>query len=87
MSYEVRIAGPAARYLRRLDARTQGRMRRRLKQIAEDPFGRFTKPLSGPRDYRAVRVGGWRIIFTADSEAQVVTVLAVAPRGQAYRDL
>lgn len=32
-----------------------------------------------------LHVGDWRILYTVDEEAQAVYVVAVRPRGQAYR--
>lgn len=49
MSYEVRIARHAERYLERLPGPAQARILQRLEQIAENPVGPFTKPLQGLR--------------------------------------
>lgn len=85
MSYELRIDRIAQAYLSRLDRTTQARIVRRLAEIAEDPFGEQTKQLKGRDRQRATRIGGWRIIFSADREANVVAVTDIAPRGQVYR--
>jgi mRNA interferase RelE/StbE len=87
VSYEVRVARQAEAYLRRLDRRAQGRLLRRLEQIAIDPFGPHTKSLTSAEGRRAARVGGWRIVFSVDEEARVVNVSAIGPRGDIYRDI
>jgi len=87
VSYELRIARHAERYLRRLDRPTQDRIMRRLAQIAENPRGQYTKLLTNAAGRWASRVGGWRIIFTIDDEARVVDVSVIDPRGEVYRDL
>ncbi|MBI4491454.1 MAG: type II toxin-antitoxin system RelE/ParE family toxin [Chloroflexi bacterium] len=84
MSYQVRIARQAERYLQRLPRPIQERMLRRLQQIAEDPYGPHTKPLEGLSGRRAARVGGWRIIFAVDDEARRVDVSDIGPRGDVY---
>ena len=87
MSYELRIARQAERYVRRLNSRSQDRILRRLAQIAENPRGPYTKPLTNAAGRWASRVGGWRIIFTIDDERRVVDVSVIGPRGEVYRDL
>jgi mRNA interferase RelE/StbE len=43
------------------------------------------RPLAGvPNGYR-LRFGDWRVSFTIDSEAEMLEVFEVAPRGGAYR--
>lgn len=87
MSYEVRIARQAEAALRRYDRRLQERLLRRLEQIADDPFGPHTKPLTNAAGRRSARVGDYRIIFAVDVDARVVNVSAIGPRGMIYRDL
>jgi len=60
-------------------------MLQRLEQIAADPYGPYTKPLTNAANLRAARVGGWRIVFSVDEEAHAVNVSAIGPRGEIYR--
>jgi mRNA interferase RelE/StbE len=87
VSYEVHIAAPAQRYLGRIPQSVQERVLARIEQIAEDPFGRHTKPLQGGAGYRGARVGGLRIIFTVDRARQLVEISEIGPRGEIYRRL
>jgi mRNA interferase RelE/StbE len=87
VSYEVRIARQAERYLHRLPRNAQQRILLRLRQIGDDPHGPHTKPLHGLSGRRAARVGGWRIIFAVDEEHHTVDVSVIGPRGDVYRDL
>ncbi len=43
------------------------------------------RQLQGVRDQRRLRVGEWRIRFKVDREQRVVTILAIKPRGDAYK--
>ncbi|MDQ6675006.1 MAG: hypothetical protein M3069_30430 [Chloroflexota bacterium] len=65
MSFDVRVAGPAARYLSRLSEPAHSRVLARLDQIAADPYGRHTKPLQGGGGRRGARVGGLRIVSSS----------------------
>lgn len=59
----------------------------RLTQLAEDPFGPYTKPLQGAAGDRSSRVGGLRIVYTVDRDRRLVEVSDIGPRGQIYRRL
>ncbi len=87
MTYRIHTARRAADYLRRLDARSQARILQRLDEIAADPYGPHTKPLTGVGGQRVARVGGWRIVFAVDTAARIVNVNAIRPRGEVYRRL
>jgi len=87
VTYQLRVAGPAQRYVDRLPPSTRERILDRIEQIVDDPFGRHAKPLQGGAGYRGARVGGLRIVFTADRLAQLVNVIEIGPRGQIYRRL
>ncbi|NMB13523.1 MAG: type II toxin-antitoxin system RelE/ParE family toxin [Firmicutes bacterium] len=88
MNYSVRLLHEAVKTLERLDRRTEARIRRRLHGLSESPFpapDRDIRPVKGSPGMWRLRVGDWRILYTVDEEAQAVYVVAVRPRGQAYR--
>ena len=80
--YEVRLSNDAVRYLRRLRRQDQERIVRRLQQIAANPLGPYSKPLTNLLGHRSARVGGWRIILTLDHDQGLVNVSDLGPRGQ-----
>lgn len=43
------------------------------------------KRLRGPKRLWRLRVGEWRVIFDRRDDERVIDVLAVRPRGRAYR--
>jgi mRNA interferase RelE/StbE len=84
--YRVSLADQAKKVLDRLDRPTERRIRHRIAQLAEDPFDpRLSAPLAERAGLRKSRVGGWRILFTADRDAVLIYVLTVDTRGQVYR--
>lgn len=86
MSYRVVIAHEAEKILDRLDRPTEKRIRTRITQLAEDPFdSRLSAPLTERAGVRKSRVGGWRILFTANRETKILAVLTIDTRGQVYR--
>ena len=86
MTYDLRTSSKANAYLRRLDPDTQRRIKERLRQIGNDPYGVHSKPIVNAGGRRASRVGDYRIIFRVDDEERVVGVSAIGPRGRVYRD-
>lgn len=88
MTYRVLLAKPAARTLERVDAATARRIRSKLRSIAADPYNiGLSKPLTGVQDLRSARVGSWRVLFSLDDAHRTVYVVAIRPRGAAYRRL
>jgi mRNA interferase RelE/StbE len=67
--------------LRRLDGRTRERI---AVAISALPAGDVRR-LRGERRLWRLRVGDWRVIFGRDDSERVIDVLAVRPRGRAYR--
>ncbi len=85
MNYEVRLGRRADAYARRLDPATKQRIAARLDQIAVEPCGQHTKALTNAGGLRAAREGDYRIVFEVDDVARIVSVVAISPRGDAYR--
>jgi len=88
VTYEIRLYREAIKALDRMDRKTEERIRRRLRELADNPTAsRLSKPLKGMEGLRSSRVGEWRILYVVDELNMAVAVLAVRPRGQAYRRL
>lgn len=70
----------------RIDRATSRRIRSKVEQLARDPesLANNVKALKSPGNERLMRlrVGDWRVIYTAD--LKVLLVLKVASRGGAY---
>ncbi|HKS90697.1 MAG TPA: type II toxin-antitoxin system RelE/ParE family toxin [Tepidiformaceae bacterium] len=87
MTHEVRYSRQAANYLRRLDGTAQARMREAIDRLGIEPRAFGTKPLKGAAGSRALRVGGWRVVYSIDDDHGLVDIKIIAPRGQVYRRL
>jgi mRNA interferase RelE/StbE len=86
VNYRVFVAHEAEKVLDRLDRPTERRIRARLIQLGEDPFDpRLSAPLTERPGVRKSRVGDWRILFTVDRHAKVISVATVDTRGQVYK--
>jgi len=88
VNFEVRLSREAVKTLDRMDSKTEKRIRSRLHELSDNPLDpRLSKSLTDMEGLRSARVGGWRILYTIDNSANAVIVIAVRPRGQAYRNL
>jgi mRNA interferase RelE/StbE len=86
VSYSIFVTREAEKVLDRLDRPTERRIRARFAQLAEDPFDpRLSSALTERDGVRKSRVGGWRILFTADRNAKALHVATVDTRGQVYK--
>jgi len=72
----------------RLDQATYQRIERRLDELEANPHDpRISKPLKGLEGMRSSRVGDWRIVYTIHEKGNMIYVVAIRPRGEAYRNL
>ncbi|MFL6846227.1 MAG: type II toxin-antitoxin system RelE family toxin [Allosphingosinicella sp.] len=80
----VRYSRDAVRTLKRIDQGTARRIRSKIGQLAAEPdaLANNVRALSGGDGQMRLRVGRWRVIYTADTAE--LMVLKVAPRGSAY---
>lgn len=81
---QVEYSRDAVRTLLRIDRATARRIRAKVDQLATDPaaLANNVTALNGGDGLMRLRVGDWRVIYTAD--LVVLLVVRVAPRGSAY---
>lgn len=72
----------AKKALRVLDTKIANRIRAKIRQLETDPRSTDVVKLAGRREFR-LRVGALRVLFVRDGDT--ITILAIAPRGKAYR--
>jgi mRNA interferase RelE/StbE len=63
----------------------QRRLRPRIDDLAEEPRPRGARRLAALRILYRLRVGDWRIIYTIDDSASLVTVTTIGHRRDVYR--
>ncbi|HEY8394945.1 MAG TPA: type II toxin-antitoxin system RelE/ParE family toxin [Thermaerobacter sp.] len=88
--WRIVVSKEAEKTLRRLDRSTRLRLRDAIDRLAEGPHpapGRDVRPLQGHPGLYRLRVGDWRVLFAVEEAEQALLVLAIRPRGQAYRRL
>lgn len=84
MSYRVELVRSAERELRALPAATHQRVVTALVRLGVDPRPHQSRKLTYGPGWR-LRVGDYRVLYTTDDDARVVTVYAIGHRREVYR--
>jgi mRNA interferase RelE/StbE len=86
VSYTVRLESCAERELKRLPQDVLRRVDAMLLSLSSNPRPRGVVKLAGREgEGWRVRVGSYRILYTIDDKARVVSVYRIRPRAIAYR--
>ena len=86
MSYSVRLEASAERDLEHLPQQVLRRLDTKLVALAANPRPNGSTKLQGREGLGwRVRVGEYRILYTVDDDARVVSVYRIRTRGDAYR--
>jgi len=86
MSYRIVLYREAEKTLDGLDRTTARRIEAKIDELALDPFSpRLPRQLETAKDRRYSRVGDWRIIFRVNEADDILDIVAIKPRGKAYR--
>ena len=84
--FTITYSKAAAKALRRMPKDEATRVMERIEALAVRPEGpeHSILPLKGRPELR-LRVGGWRVLFLKDDEAQILLIRAIGPRGDVYK--
>ena len=86
MIYRIEIYRQAQKTLDYLEKTTLQRTSAKIMELMQDPYSpRLFRPMQTMPDTRYSRVGDWRIIYLVREEIQTIDIIAVSPRGRAYR--
>jgi mRNA interferase RelE/StbE len=83
--YGVEVLPSAGREMSKLDRAIQRRVARRIDRLASEPRGGGAIKLRGSDDVWRVRVGDHRILYLIEEPRQIVVIVRVAHRREAYR--
>ncbi len=84
-SRRVEISRTAERQLKKLPRADQTRVVRTILALADDPFPKGSRKLSGYDDVFRVRTGRYRVLYSVAKSKLIVIVLKVGQRKDVYR--
>jgi len=86
MRYRIDLYREAEKTLDGLDRTTARRIEAKIEELTRDPFSpRLSRQMETAKDRRYSRVGDWRIIYRVNEAAGTLDIVAIKPRGKAYR--
>ena len=84
MEWEIAVAPIARKKLAKIPEPDRRRLLAAIGNLQDGLIGDI-KPLTDRDEWR-LRVGGWRVVFSADEETHVIRVKRVGVRGDVYKD-
>jgi mRNA interferase RelE/StbE len=87
VAYRLQFTGAARRDLRALPPAMLPRIDARILGLAEDPRPRGVERIQASRGGLRLRIGAYRILYTVDDAAHVVTIGRIRHRRDVYRGL
>jgi mRNA interferase RelE/StbE len=84
---QIVVARDAGKVLSRMQPAKAKDIREAIDRVAADPTApnNNLRPLQGVPNGFCIRVGDWRVSYTLDRQAGVMSVFEIAPRRGAYR--
>ncbi|MGH2602994.1 MAG: type II toxin-antitoxin system RelE family toxin [Dehalococcoidia bacterium] len=83
-SYKLLIKRSAAKELEGLPPKVRRRVARKIEALSATPRPQGVEKLSGQEKYRS-RLGDYRVLYSIDDGAQIVTVVKIGHRRDVYR--
>jgi mRNA interferase RelE/StbE len=84
-AYAIDVRPRARRSMRQLDPSVRKAIVQLIEGLAVNPRPPGVTPLTGHRPYLRVRSGDYRVIYSVDDHAHMVTIAAVGHRREIYR--
>lgn len=82
--WSIEFSRDAVKALVRMPRDQAFRIRRRIDELARDPYNApNVKKLTDHPGFR-MRVGDWRVVYLLIEDRVVIHVIRIAPRGEAY---
>ncbi len=84
-SYEIEISRTAEKQLKKLPLADQRRVAAWILALADDPFPRGSRKLTGYEDVFRIRVGRYRVLYSVSVRSVVIIILKIGHRRDIYR--
>jgi len=84
--FTIIYSGKASRSLKGLDKKTSKRILQKIEELSSNPFSIRFKKIRGTNCY-AIRIGGYRIIYSVYFDRKEIYILIIGPRETVYEEL
>ena len=84
--FRIALSREALKYYTKVSTTTAHRLDICFAHLESEPLGGSNiKPLTGAAGKYRYKLGGLRVIYQVDIPGKIVSVIAILPRGQAYK--
>ena len=83
--YSLEISRTAEKQLKKLDQADRQRVVKAMVALADDPYPRGSRKLTGYDDVFRVRVGSYRVLYSVSGTKLVIVILKIGHRKDVYR--
>jgi mRNA interferase RelE/StbE len=85
-NFKIALSKEALKYYNKVSLNTAAKLDRCFESLESEPIhGTNIKPLQGWQGKYRYRAGNLRVIYEIDVSKKTVFVIAILPRGQAYK--
>ena len=85
MKYNVEIAPPVLKILKRLSRTDKDRLYAMIESLGDNPRPHGYKDLVGFKNFYRIRVGEYRIIYNIFDDVLIVSIVELITRGTGYK--
>jgi mRNA interferase RelE/StbE len=83
--YRIEISQSAEKQLKKLGRDDQRRVTKAMLTLADDPYPKGSRKLTGYEDVFRIRVGQYRILYSVSGRKLTIIILKVGQRKDVYR--
>jgi mRNA-degrading endonuclease RelE of RelBE toxin-antitoxin system len=83
MTFQIKFSKPATKFIRGLPESTKERIKKKFKDLIEDPF-RYLEHFEGNNCYK-FRIGDYRGLIDVDFDRKILFVRVFDKRGRIYK--
>ncbi len=83
--YSLEISRTAEKQLKKLDQADRQRVVKAMVALADDPYPRGSRKLTGYDDVFRIRVGSYRVLYSVSGTKLVIVILKLGHRKDVYR--
>ncbi|MEA5447947.1 type II toxin-antitoxin system RelE/ParE family toxin [Leptolyngbya sp. CCNP1308] len=83
--YEIQFKSSAAKEFRKLSLEIKTRLQKAINALKAEPRPAGMKKLAGEDDLCRIRVGDYRVIYKIDDDIQLIMIMRIRHRREAYQ--
>ena len=83
--YKIYFVKSARKELEKLQLKSASRIINKIELLSKSPRPKGCKKLQGPDDLWRIRIGDYRIIYSINDKKQLIEIMIVRHRSEAYK--